>query len=878
MYDQHSISFVTLGADTGAIPSRTAFAFDCEYGLYDDENDLRADMYYSCLNGNWDADGDEIYGEEEDEVDFFPEVFVGRISANTEGGVADYISRLVAYEKGEYEDYTSAGGLSMELWEGSDSEVCQQYIYEQYFPEYYDITLLYDDENTTENAYALLNQNMNIVQHTGHAGHSSLSLEDGSIRTTNLYNLENEYGGIFYSIGCWSAALDYASIGEALVMKEGKGQLAYIGNSRYGWGAPAASGFGFSEFFQKEFFKQIFWNDITVISETNALQKLPFIPYFGGTSVYKWCAYQLNEVGDSYFNLINESPKELDYSIEISDDLHFVVSSNGIPVEDVIITVGEDQTATSDYGEAIIINSAETAYLYKYGYKTVEINLSEYQPTPFIGDISGNTLVSQGQTFWISSVLHNPTNENLNFLVEYEFEEDEISISNTSYTSSVEANSNIDLNAVTGHVLLIDESYQMEKGKEITVTQNIYDENNELVTQSTIIFTILAPEVSLNFVENPENIMPGSNVQISYEFINSGDFTLDYLNINFVSGSEFFTFEETEATFEYPIMIGETINLENWIMTVSEDTPVDHVGSYTIEFQVGITQGFTVFTFSEEIILPIGTLSWSDDFEDGLNWDCPAEWQIVQTYTYNGGSSFSCRPSDTGTYTAIAPSFVYTQDLELSFNYKFKMPMYGNDGVFFILEYNDVVDTLIFLGAGGALANNNEPVRTPEIYIEGDWVEYILDLDDVMLDELEVGTVMTFKLKFNYAEEIINFNQYGAMSEIGVFIDDFSIGEGTQVDDDPEFEPGVLYAFPNPVFSGEILNIAFSLPDYNDFSVKIYNIKGQFVKKIDAGNNQNNMVYWDLKDKNKKRVSSGLYFIKAKSGNVILTKKVVVIK
>ncbi|MCK5052126.1 MAG: T9SS type A sorting domain-containing protein [Candidatus Cloacimonetes bacterium] len=876
-YNELSISFVTLGADTDAIPSRTAFAFDCEYGLYDDENDLRADMYYSCLNGNWNADGDEIYGEEEDEVDFFPEVFVGRISANTADGVIDYISRLIAYEKGEHEDYTKAGGLSMELWQGSDSEVCQQFIYEQYFPEYYDITFLYDDENTMENAYALLNQNMNIVQHTGHAGKTALSLEDGSIRTTNLYNLENEYGGIFYSIGCWSAALDYGSIGEALVMKEDKGQLAYIGNSRYGWGAPAASGFGFSEFFQKEFFKQIFWNDISIISETNALQKLPFIPYFGGTSVYKWVAYQLNEVGDSYFNLINENPKELDYNIEISEDLHFVVTSNGIPIEDVIITVGEDQSITNANGETIILNSDETAYLYKYGYKTVEINLSEYQPTPFIGDISGNTLVSQGQTFWISSVLHNPTNENFNFLVEYEFDEDEISISNTSYTSSIEANSNIDLNSITGHILLIDESYQMEKGKEITVTQNIYNENLELVTESTLIFTILAPDVSLNFVVNPENISPGSNALLNYEFINSGDFTLDYLNINFVSGSEYFTFEETEAMFEYPIMTGETVALENWIITVSEDTPTDYVGSYTIEFQVCINWGTYEFTFSEEIILPIGILSWSDDFEEGLNWDCPTEWQIVQTYAYNGESSFSCRPSETGTYTAIAPSFVYTQDLELSFNYKFKMPMYGNDGVFFILEYNDVVDTLIFLGAGGALPNDNGRLRTPEIYIEGDWVEYNLDLDELMLDELEIGTVMTFKLKFNYAEEIINFNQYGSMSEIGVFIDDFSLGEGTQVDDEPEFEPGVLYAFPNPVYSGEILNIAFSASNQPDFSVRIYNIKGQFVKEIDGGNNQDNMVYWFLKDENNKRVSSGLYFIKVKSGNIILTKKVMLI-
>jgi hypothetical protein len=167
MYENFSISFVTLGADTDAIPSRTVFAFDCEFGLYGDENDIRADMYYSCLNGNWDANGNEIYGEEDDEVDFFPEVFVGRISANSSAEITDYVSRLISYEKGEYDDYNRAGGFSMELWDGSDSEVCQQYIYQQYFPEYYDITLLYDEENTMQNAYDLLNQNMNIVQHTG---------------------------------------------------------------------------------------------------------------------------------------------------------------------------------------------------------------------------------------------------------------------------------------------------------------------------------------------------------------------------------------------------------------------------------------------------------------------------------------------------------------------------------------------------------------------------------------------------------------------------------------------------------------------------------------------------------------------------------------
>jgi hypothetical protein len=119
------------------------------------------------------------------------------------------------------------------------------------------------------------------------------------------------------------------------------------------------------------------------------------------------------------------------------------------------------------------------------------------------------------------------------------------------------------------------------------------------------------------------------------------------------------------------------------------------------------------------------------------------------------------------------------------------------------------------------------------------------------------------------------------MPEIGVFIDDFSFNEippENQAEDEPEQELIVLYAFPNPVFSEGALNISFSAENQKDVSAKIYNVKGQLVRVIDAGNSQNGLIVWDLKDKNEKQVSSGLYFIKAESRNEIFTKKVMVIK
>ncbi len=77
-YANWGTNWVLLGGDTNVLPSRKAFAFDCEFGSFDD-NFIPCDLYFSDLDGNWNADGDDIYGEVEDNIDMYPDVQVGRI-------------------------------------------------------------------------------------------------------------------------------------------------------------------------------------------------------------------------------------------------------------------------------------------------------------------------------------------------------------------------------------------------------------------------------------------------------------------------------------------------------------------------------------------------------------------------------------------------------------------------------------------------------------------------------------------------------------------------------------------------------------------------------------------------------------------------------
>lgn len=62
------------------------------------------DLYYACLDGDWDDDGDRIFGEDKaysdvgvEEVDWAPEVAVGRIPVRTDSEAAEIVQKLCDY-------------------------------------------------------------------------------------------------------------------------------------------------------------------------------------------------------------------------------------------------------------------------------------------------------------------------------------------------------------------------------------------------------------------------------------------------------------------------------------------------------------------------------------------------------------------------------------------------------------------------------------------------------------------------------------------------------------------------------------------------------------------------------------------------------------
>ncbi|MGQ9535231.1 MAG: C25 family cysteine peptidase [bacterium] len=103
-YENGGGTYFILGGDdysTGSIefvPVRYCFAVGLEPP--DDNNNVPCDMYFSDLTGNWNVDGDTLWGEvDDDEADRFPEVFVSRLTPYCPYEVQNWVEKALGYEK-----------------------------------------------------------------------------------------------------------------------------------------------------------------------------------------------------------------------------------------------------------------------------------------------------------------------------------------------------------------------------------------------------------------------------------------------------------------------------------------------------------------------------------------------------------------------------------------------------------------------------------------------------------------------------------------------------------------------------------------------------------------------------------------------------------
>ncbi len=255
----NGIQYVLIGADDEFIPALDMYVVSFDRPDAPIEYQLPGDFYFSCLDGTFDFDGDGLYAEPGDgegggEIDMFPEVHIGRVSAETAQEVTNLVNKTISYLNSEapylqkvllageqlgFGGLGEYGGYAMdEMVDGTDAHGFTTYgfpsaVYE--FDKLYDLTIQPNNYWAPSEIIARINAGVHIVDHLGHSGPEYAMRTDVSMIASQLNN--TEYGFI-YAEGCSAGQFDtHDCWAEYVTVKLSAGGFACVANARLGLGA-----------------------------------------------------------------------------------------------------------------------------------------------------------------------------------------------------------------------------------------------------------------------------------------------------------------------------------------------------------------------------------------------------------------------------------------------------------------------------------------------------------------------------------------------------------------------------------------------------------------------------------------------------------------
>jgi hypothetical protein len=802
-YQNWGTIWILLGGDTNVVPDRSTWAMDCEAGMHPEENQVRCDLYFSDLDGTWDANGNHIYGEVEDSVDLYADVFVGRASCSNVSKAQALVNKLLTYEKNPPADYiTKMLFLAEILWSNpyTNSGIGKDMIDELYVPPQFDpITKLYQDlgNENWSTATAAMNAGQNIINHDGHCNITVMSVGNGALYLHDMDNLYNSpRNSILYSIGCWPAAIDYDCIAEHFTNNPNGGGVAFIGNSRYGWGSPGNPEYGYSNRFDQQFHASLFIRDIYNIGATVADMKSFYVPFSRQENVYRWCQYQVILLGDPEMPIWTDTPQtplvhHPETVIAGASQFPVTVYSGPYGVEPVegalVCLVKGDEVyqrgLTDEQGQILLdiwpsspgeMGVTVTAHNFLYQTSSVSVLAGGgciIYDGHGIDDVvvgNGDGLLNPGEYINMTvslrncgtevehnvyAVLHSagdPYVTLVDSLQEFgSLNPGQTSVSEGPYAFMVQAN--CPNNQVVYFNLEISDAYGSAWSSMIPVT---------VVTPDLIYYSYSVDDASGgngNGIPEPDEFFD-LRVYLKNEGVELARGVAGYLS----SASSYLDIVDSVSVFGN-IGSGETWNgIFQQVHILSGCPPVDFP---CLHLRAETSDGYA---FQDSLIVSVGEWGFEDDMETGADlWTHAGLWDFWHLtghrkhsgdYSwYNGLEGFWLFYDDSRSWLESSPILLGPQS-RLTFWMWYDVTNYGVDGVHVVIvdEASGVPDTIDFIGTGGALDSI--------LNTGNDWMEYGYDLSHI-----PPGT--SVRVRFNFTSDA----QESYDGE-GFYIDDVRVG------------------------------------------------------------------------------------------------------
>jgi hypothetical protein len=248
-YQDNGIQMVNLAGDVPDIPYRS-FYCHVTSGGGNQEDDLPADLYYAALDGTWNDNGNNRWGEI-GEDDLLPEIGIGRMCFSNQEELNNMMHKTTSYQDspvlGEFHKVIMGGEHLYDNPESNGSQYLELLIGTHDdngytttgIPENYNFTRLYEEQGNWSGSLLMnaINQGTQYVHHDGHAnttyvaGWYNSDITDGNFSNTN--GVDHNYT-FFHTSGCICGDFTSTCILEKMT-KISNFAVATIGNSRYGW-------------------------------------------------------------------------------------------------------------------------------------------------------------------------------------------------------------------------------------------------------------------------------------------------------------------------------------------------------------------------------------------------------------------------------------------------------------------------------------------------------------------------------------------------------------------------------------------------------------------------------------------------------------------
>ena len=310
-YETNGIQMVSLGGDVSIIPFRFLYCWAQE----GEEDQLPSDMYYACLDGSLNDDGDDRWGEV-GEDDLLPEIGIGRLPFNNEAQFETIMHKTFSYLQtpvlGEFTTPILGaehlgdgyyGNLDMERLIGEVND----YDYTTYgYPEDYNFKRYYATPQHDFRGGEFRNVIITGGQYVHHVGHANTDIVagwTGSMMSDNYFSgndgIHHNYM-LFHSHGCICGDFASSCVLEKLITIQ-TGFVVTTGNSRYGWYVPW--GDGMAAHIHREFVDAYCHDLIPSVGMALREAKIataPWVTAYGEENgCMRWNIYCLNVLGDA---------------------------------------------------------------------------------------------------------------------------------------------------------------------------------------------------------------------------------------------------------------------------------------------------------------------------------------------------------------------------------------------------------------------------------------------------------------------------------------------------------------------------------------------------------------------------------------------------